>query len=203
MTVKGAIRELMGERAFARFCSYRDRMRRRSTTTLRIGNFDLTFPGDHILPLIHTVQPCRHLALGILAGELAKRYPGEAFVDIGANVGDTAAMVASHSNVPMILVEPSDIYFDFLKRNVSIFPNPVELHKVFIFSDEVLRGSLVHAGGSARFDKNATNETKTPRKHLAQIVGKNCCLIKVDNDGHDIPIISSSLEFLQQRLPAL
>jgi hypothetical protein len=112
MSIKGAIRELIGSRRYSKLQSFRKRLDR-GEKTLRVGKFDLAFPHDHILPMIHQDGSQRNLALGIAAGEIARKYPGESFLDIGANVGDTAALVATYSEAPLVLVEPSDATSNF------------------------------------------------------------------------------------------
>ena len=51
MSIKGAIRELIGSRRYSKLQSFRKRLDR-GEKTLRVGKFDLAFPHDHILPMI-------------------------------------------------------------------------------------------------------------------------------------------------------
>lgn len=55
----------------------------------------------------------RDQCVGFAAAQLSKKYPESTFMDIGANVGDTAAIMATHAKKRLILVEPSDYFFPF------------------------------------------------------------------------------------------
>jgi FkbM family methyltransferase len=180
MSIKGAIRELIGSRRYSKLQSFRKRLDR-GEKTLRVGKFDLAFPHDHILPMIHQDGSQRNLALGIAAGEIARKYPGE--------------------SSPLILVEPSDAYFEFLKRNAKKFPNSTTLCKAMISSHAAPRGKLVHATGTAYFDLSQPDTNSIPTKTLSDFGSPR--LIKIDTDGFDFSIISTGLEFLNERRPAL
>src|ERR1700733_6326564 len=200
MSIKGAIRELIGSRRYSKLQTFRKRLDR-GEKTLRVGKFDLAFPHDHILPMIHQDGSQRNLALGIAAGEIARKYPGESFLDIGANVGGTAALAATYSAAALILVEPRDVYFEFLKRNAKKFSNATTLYKAMIASHDAPRGKLVHATGTAYFDASKPDTNSIPTKTLSDFGSPR--LIKIDTDGFDFSIISTGLEFLHERRPAL
>jgi FkbM family methyltransferase len=199
MSIKSAFRELVGAPTYSKVSllkksgTYKEQI-------LKIGRFNVAFPPGHILPQIFEGQTKRNLALGIAAREISKIYRQRSILDIGANVGDTAALIATYSDAPLTLVEPSDIYFEFLKRNAAALPNRTTLHKEFVFSGP-RSGTLVHRAGTAWFD-GSSSETAT-------IVGKpmsdfgNPALIKIDTDGFDFEIISSNSEWLSQNTPAL
>jgi FkbM family methyltransferase len=123
-------------------------------------------------------------------------------VDIGANIGDTAAVMASYAPNPKILVEPSDFYCNFLRRNAARIPNVAQIHQVLISSREREMGMLVHGGGTARFETGAGTNT-WECKQLANIADESTRFIKIDTDGFDVPILAASLDFLTQRQPCL
>jgi FkbM family methyltransferase len=200
MTIKGAIRELIGPVRFAKLRSYRDKVRASAPVNLKVGCFNLIFPGDHILPSIQSVQPDRNLALGIAAREIFQKYPGKSFVDIGANVGDTGAIVASYSDCPMVLVEPSDTFFGYLEKNSAQFANQVELVRSFISDGLSTSGNLVHGSGTAYLDASAA--TTIPTRPISSL-SRRAGLIKVDTDGFDFKIISAGLDYLKFAQPAL
>ena len=125
LQLRNILRQAVGERGYAKLKVYhRDRAnrrfaRRQTSIELRVGNFLLSAPSGHILAQVQATQPFRDLAIGLVARELARKYPGETFVDIGANIGDTAAVMATYSPSPIIAVEPSDFYHPFLMKNVT------------------------------------------------------------------------------------
>jgi hypothetical protein len=138
MHLRQAIRRVVGDALYTKLQIHRRNYTNRrfaanqSDREIRIGNFLLTTPGNHILFRLRSAQPFRDQAVGIIAGELAHRYPGKSLVDIGANIGDTAAMMATHSPSPIILVEPSEFYGRFLRENASRIPNTTSIHQVIV-----------------------------------------------------------------------
>lgn len=131
-------RRLVGESAYARLQVYRRGRAEKgffanqTTIQISVGNFVLEAPSGHILTRIQAVQPYRDLAIGLAAKELGQKYPGETFVDIGANIGDTAAIMATYALNPKILVEPSPYFCGYLRKNAANIPNVLQIHQALI-----------------------------------------------------------------------
>ncbi len=185
------------ERANQRFAG------QQSTTRLQIGSFLLTVPSGHILTKIQKSQPLRDLAIGITARELSKKYPTQTFVDIGANIGDTAAIMATYSPNPIIAVEPSDFYYAFLTENSRRIPTVSQIHHVMISPNAQERGVLVHKGGTAQFERLDGSNRWNRCKPLGEVAGQQAKFIKIDTDGFDLSIIAGSVSFLADNLPCL
>ena len=160
MTLHELVRRCVGEESYAKLQMYhRVRINRmfaskQTVVQLRVGDFTLNAPSNHILNRLLSIQPYRDLAIGIVARELARKYPGETLVDIGANIGDTAAIMATYSPSPKILVEPSTFFMGFLRENASRIPNVVQIHQTLVSGNHGERGILVHGGGTARFEED-------------------------------------------------
>jgi FkbM family methyltransferase len=208
MRLRKVIRRLLGETVYSKLRAYRRRraehqfVTRQGVVQLQVGDFILDAPSKHILVRLQSLQPYRDLAVGIVARELARKYPGETFVDIGANIGDTAAIMATYAPNPKILVEPSYFYCNFLRRNAARIPSVAQIHQVLISSRERETGMLVHGDGTARFETGALTNT-WECKQLAKIADESTRFIKIDTDGFDVPILAASLDFLTQRQPCL
>ena len=67
-----------------------------SLTQIKCGAYQLQIQ-NHLLLSLHKFQPYRDLCVGVVAKYIAAKYPGGTIVDIGANVGDTAALIATYS----------------------------------------------------------------------------------------------------------
>ena len=83
---------------------------RQGIVTVRVGKFDILMPSAHPLPKLFERQPYRDLSIGIAAKYLGKKYPHAAVLDIGANVGDSAAHIATYCGNDLILVELSSFF---------------------------------------------------------------------------------------------
>jgi len=81
------------------------------------------------------------------------KYPSGTIVDIGANIGDTAAIISTHARPnKLILIEGSDYFFDILVRNVSQLPGNIVCKKVLVSDvSEATSGAFIHWGGHRLF----------------------------------------------------
>ncbi|HXG27925.1 MAG TPA: FkbM family methyltransferase [Nevskiales bacterium] len=169
---------------------------------LRCGNFEIEAPPEHILPQLQPTQPFRDLNIGIAAKYLGAKYPGATLVDVGANIGDTAAMMATHASNPLLLIEGSDYFFAYLQRNAARLPNETRLHNCLIGDGKSLSGNLQYWGGTAYFVESpgaAGIATRT----LSEVAGDTACFVKIDTDGFDFRIIAASLSWLARVQPGV
>jgi len=134
---------------------------------------------------------------------LFRRYPDGTAIDIGANVGDTAAMIASAAGNPLILVEASDYFFPFLERNAKAFPNMVTLVRALVGDGQPAQGILAHWGGTASFKEGGDTHDSLPTVRLEDIASEGTRFIKIDTDGFDYEILQAGRDFLQNRTPVV
>ena len=177
---------------------------KQGVTLHQFGNYEISIPSNHATIGFMSRQPYRDLCIGIAAKQICEKYPFGTIVDIGANIGDTASIIASYAKNKMILIEASKYYFDFLQYNSKKFLNETVLINSFIGEGTNESGELKHWGGTAHFqpDSKASGHLiKT--KRLREVVDENVTFIKIDTDGFDFKIISDSLDYLQQNLPAI
>ena len=172
----------------------------------KIGNIVIKAPEKHLMVELQKTQrqPYRDIAVGIIAKYVSEKYPGETIIDIGANIGDTAAIIANYSSNPLILVEPSDYYYEILIKNIDFIPNVRRVEKVLVSAQPINGGMLKHTTkGTARFIELGEQGEKFTCKKLEEIADNNTRLVKIDTDGFDFSIIESSLEWLLRTKPLL
>lgn len=165
----------------------------------RVGAADLELPLSHELPFYRKDHPLYGEAVGRIAAAL-----GGPVVDIGANVGDTAAIVRAHSEVPVLCVEGDDVFFGLLERNAQQLGD-VELEPAFV-RDNVLRGEegrVERARGTARLVGGSTLAMP-----LSEILERHPrfarpALVKLDTDGMDVPILLANADLLGELQPVL
>ena len=86
----------------------------------------LRMPLSHDLPLIHRLYPLYSDNLGRIAAKLFTKYADLSVIDIGANVGDSVAMIHRHIRVPVLCVEGEPRFGKLLAANVAYkVPAPV------------------------------------------------------------------------------
>jgi len=199
--MKALARKILPRRIYDLLHGYMYRKQR--VTRIKCGAYEIQSPANHQLIALLKSQPYRHLCVGVVAKYVSEKYPGGSIVDIGANIGDTAAIIATHSRNKLILIEASDYYFDFLVRNVSQLSNEVVVKKSMISNGRNLVGFLSHQGGTAYFDEGARGKTQVKTERLSDVADENTCFVKTDTDGYDFEILIDSLEWLGKKHPAI
>lgn len=156
--------------------------------------FHLAVPKDHLIRSILQRQPRREEGLRISARYVFHKHPSATYVDVGANIGDTAAIVRLESACKMVLIEPSDIFFPYLVRNLPALGNATAFHGFLVPASAKLQNfSLEHNESTARpqlNDESVSAARNTPNFTLGDVyrsaIGD---LIKLDTDGYDMELI--------------
>lgn len=143
-------------------------------------------------------QPHRDHAIGVIAAALAEDEPTLSVLDIGANVGDTAAIVATYAPAAqLILVEPSDVFFPILEKNASNFANLRRLEKAVVGVEGP--GRFRHWGGTAVFEPGG-EELRAPRTMtLDELADSDTRMLKIDTDGWDYQILMNGRSWLREQ----
>lgn len=207
LNVKRRVALFLGDRRWRRLKALRDkfitepRLRHQRMVPAKVGKITVKAPRHHPVTRFAIEQPYRDLPVGFAAEAVARKYPGASFVDIGANIGDTAAMMATYAPNPLILVEASRIYQDILRQNVAMLPNVRRIEFVFVSTESTPpSGRLRHWGGTAAFEPN-DEQTIGPTKRLSEVADDDTMFIKIDTDGFDFAILRSSTAWLAHARP--
>jgi hypothetical protein len=72
---------------------------------------------SHDLPFNIKQYPTYSQNLGEVAAIIAKKYPEFSVIDVGANVGDSAAIVQHQVKVPVLCIEGNPKFLPLLKQN--------------------------------------------------------------------------------------
>lgn len=178
---------------------------KQGTVKMTWGGYTLDVPKHHHLHELRKSQPYRDLCVGITAKFVCEKYTNATIVDIGANIGDTAAIIAQYSSAKMILVEASDYYGGILAKNAKQFPNEIEIQRVLVSDGKQVQGRLHYRCGTAFFEESPDSSSGTSRetRRLCDIADANTLFVKIDTDGFDTRIISAALDWLATQKPAL
>ena len=174
----------------------------------RIGDIELALPLSHDLPAIRGQYPDYSNNLVRLVSTLAQAMPVEdiAVVDIGANIGDTVALVRQAGRCPVLCLEADPGYFELLTRNTAALPD-VERELVLVGTGEVTGHVLQRAKGSAGLvATGSASGQRTDR--LRDILARHPRfarprLVKIDTDGFDGLILEAELDWLAETTPVL
>jgi FkbM family methyltransferase len=167
------------------------------TVHYRLGDVELVLPLSHQLPFYRHAHPQYDAPLARIACEL-----GGPVVDVGANVGDTAAAIRSRCDVPILCVEGEPQFFALLEQNAARL-GEVELERSFV--DAPARGRIERGAGTARI---VAGDEALPTKSLERVLAEHPrfaspALLKLDTDGQDVAILEANLELLARLRPVL
>lgn len=175
------------------------------------GKFILDIPDDHKIVEIHCVHVLYDRAFGFIIEEIGKASPGGVFVDIGANVGDTAAVFASYSSNPILCIEGNVEFLNYLKSNLRHIGAQVHVLEKFVrtLDLEKLKIRYQHGSGTGAMSVgNGGGQVVDSRDFVtvpdiakkAKKLGHDIALFKSDTDGMDGYIISDALELIDAPL---
>ncbi len=171
----------------------------------KIGRYEINLPPQHTLMRYQNQHKLYDRFLPVLARFIKK---GDVIVDVGANVGDTAVMMLNETKARIICVEPSDIFFKYLKENVNSLPEE-ERDKIIciksLVGEQDTSGELFHYGGTATIEQNNHSNIKIERVKLDHLLKGELriSLIKVDTDGFDFDVIMSARNIIENDRPIL
>ncbi len=182
-----------------------------SYITYNVGGYDLAFPSDHMMPRYQEKWRRYDTALAYIGQIVFSKYPGSSAIDIGANVGDSAALIQQYQKVPTLCIEGNPEFIQYLEHNASVIEN-IEIEDSFLGKDGE-KISLEHMrseGGTA----SVTNAVEKDgffvsyAKSLESILDhrpffNKSKLLKIDTDGFDFLIIQASHEFIRKSQPVI
>jgi FkbM family methyltransferase len=178
-------------------------------TSIELHGFKLELPNDHWLTQIRNQLPDYGENIGRLAAAVERKYPGRGFVDVGANVGDTAAIVRAHSNLPILCIEGSEFFFELLKENIRQFKGELELECTLVDSASAERkGSLSVEYGTASFHTDSNEGASRRFARLDSILARHprfqsSKILKIDTDGMDGRILAGAMDWISAARPVL
>lgn len=165
--------------------------------------FTLKIPFSHDLPLNMKMFPTYNVNLGKVTKIVHQKYADLKVIDIGANIGDSIAIMQHEAVVPTLCIEGNPKFLKLLEQNIKQFKD-IEIEASFVgeksvkvnpqnnlgtaFLEESTDGIMVHTMQEVI--------TKHPKFTTAK-------LLKIDTDGFDNIIIRASKELLLNAKPVI
>ncbi len=176
---------------------------------VKVGNYFITMPGNN--PQISNYKrfPDMNNQLGRLAKVVSSKYQSFTMIDVGANVGDTIAIVKTFVDIPIIGIEGDATTYNFLEDNVKQFNNITIIKQFLGEESKTIKANLEKDGwnGTIIPSKTATNslELKTLDDTIANkgLSNSNLKLLKVDVEGFDTIVLRGSKEIIKKHKPVL
>jgi hypothetical protein len=146
----------------------------------KIGRYVIELHSNHSLPECHEKWKRYDKSLGEIANILWNYYPNFTVIDIGANVGDSVAIICNKYDVDVLCIEGWSGFVSYLKKNEKLFHSKVDIYDKYLDNNN----TLIDALNSFPYYKKSK-------------------LIKIDTDGNDFLIINNSIEILKEIEPIL
>src|SRR5262249_12542926 len=143
---------------------------------MNLAGYRLELPASHNLPAIRARCPHYEGEICRLAEFLLKTEGRLAMVDVGANVGDSVASIASRSRGHFLCIEGSPAFFGFLKKNLAPLANVRCINALVTEpGDPLERAAFVESDGTAHVVDEVSSQAaaKVPRRTLDQILAEN------------------------------
>lgn len=149
-------------------------------------------------------------ALGQIANVVRSKYLDLYAVDIGANVGDTAALIRNAADIPVLCVEGDPTLLPILMENAERLGAGVVIEPSFVGSEGQTAdpGLIDDAGRNASLVGASKHGGSIKLRSLRDILRKHPAfsgakLLKTDTEGFDFDILRESLDFIRQARPII
>lgn len=170
--------------------------------SIRIDGSTIALPPGHTLPQLRTLMPTYDAHLGWIIRAIGEADPTGCFIDIGANVGDTAAMLRANATNPLLCVEGNGTFASYLRRNLAHLPGRATAVEAFVRVAEIDEAGLSYSSGSSTgaFGRTEDARTEVAMIDLPDIVAQaiaahgRIALLKTDTDGLDAFILRDALQ---------
>ncbi|QKJ31426.1 FkbM family methyltransferase [Mucilaginibacter mali] len=189
-----------------RIKEWKKKKRGKETVQLQVGNYKLFANGLHPIQDYLTVFKYYSRNLPRIAKYIEVKYPNYAIVDVGANIGDTIALLRSVDvNQQVYLIEGEPSYFQLLQRNLVQFTKAKSIETFLGEENTVQEGAIESNEGTARVNPNAGKQITI--KKLDDVAVENnfdtVKLLKVDTDGFDFKILRGAFDLIRKDKPVL
>jgi FkbM family methyltransferase len=183
--------------------------------THNIHGYDLEFPPSHALPGILQRWPYYSSNLGRIAQAVHQKYPDLRLIDIGANVGDSVAILRRLAHFPILCIEGDRAFLDVLSRNAQKF-DAVTIAACYVGEDDVtITAKSTGLAGTAHLVSadDLTDQADAALENievykLSRVLNQHQQflqpkMIKTDTDGFDGKILRGATDVLRSAKPVV
>jgi FkbM family methyltransferase len=173
-----------------------------------IAGFNLLIPFSHQLPFILKTYPLYSSNLARLAKYVKQKYEHLKFIDVGANIGDSIALLRKEAEFPILCIEGDEQFLSVLEKNATLFAE-VDIVKAYLGEcSNTIRGTTIKQGGTAHLSTNKVGDNIIEVKKLSDVLKDypsfwQSKMIKVDTDGFDCKILRGAADFLKSAKPII
>jgi len=174
-----------------------------------VGSFRIQIPTANPLSSHYLLEPHCISQLGRLTKLIRRKYPALHAIDVGANVGDTACIIKSAEDIPLICIEGDRFSFAFLQKNTAQFSHTSAYNLFLGEKTGLIQADLEKSGWNTTIKPGASLAAREVQlTSIDDFIGRQeACgtmkLFKVDTEGFDCPIIRGGREYIRQVSPVI
>lgn len=180
----------------------------KGNVTFLVGPYTLLSPYDHALPSLLAKYPDYGWSLGRLAQTLHQKYTDLLVLDVGANIGDSTAII--QNSVPqakIVCIEGSEKFYKYLLENIRQYRTVVAFNEYMGKTEATVFTSLEENQGTIRL-LPSKGKTKVHIKTLDSFLEqhsqyKTAQLLKIDADGYDLQILCGGKNYIKKTKPVI
>jgi FkbM family methyltransferase len=176
----------------------------------RIGRYTILLPGDSRVVAYKSAFGLYDTALGDIAAIVRAKYPNLHAIDVGAYVGDSAALIRASGDIPVLCIEGDRALFSLLAENLSRMGAGIEIEQSFVGADgdSVDPNKIDNLGRTASLVGASKADGTIPLRSLDRILDghttfRNAKLLKTDVEGYDFDILRQSIGLIRKVRPVI
>lgn len=175
----------------------------------KVGMYSILLPSDHRLPEYQSTYKNYDKKLKQIIQ--STNIKNKIIIDIGANVGDTAAYMRSFSNSHIYCIEGDRVYLEYLKKNTRSLPHITIIESFVQGRKNLDKIKVVRTNGTAKLKPNLedTNINSIKTTTIADLLDEYNIdpqaiqLIKIDTDGFDFDILLANKYLIKEHKPEI
>lgn len=173
---------------------------------IKIGKYNLIANQNHTIEFNIINFPLYNMNLPRVIQHLVSYNKKGKIVDIGANIGDTAAFIRNVVNLPIICIEGNNYYYDLLIKNTAQFKDIYYYNNYLSEKSESIMANISFSIGTSSLEKGNAKTDLISFDDLANNnsdIFSDVILIKIDTDGFDTKILKGAIDFIKKTKPVL
>ncbi len=182
-----------------------------TSNKVKVGQFIIEMPSINPLIKVYQSNPLFNSELTRIVEIVFNKYNALACVDVGANTGDTAALIKSfNDSLHVICIEGDSDTFKYLKSNTKQFKDVSIYNKYLGEREEIITVNIEKKGWNSTIinTKNGSDNIQLTtlssillKNHYANI--KNLKFLKIDTEGFDTIILRGAIEYIKIANPII
>lgn len=177
-----------------------------------VQGVDLYLPWSHLLPDYARALPGYGQNLVELAAGLGAALGPDTplnVLDVGANVGDSAAQIVKRTDARVLCVEGDPFWIDYLRRNVGADDRITRAEVFLAYPGSSWSGPTpVRAHGTTHFVDDASSSAGVTTLPITELRKQypafdTMRLVKSDTDGLDVALVPAIVEAWQDSAPVV